>query len=47
MKNRVQKQKLDYSYDIIGMRDIPCEALLTSDDPSAVVLSILCDFGSS
>ena len=44
MKNRVQKQKLDYSYDIIDMRDIPCEALLTSDDPSAVVLSILCDF---
>ena len=31
-------------YDIIDMKDIPCEALLNSDDPSAIVLSILCDF---
>ena len=30
--------------DIIDMRDVSCEALLYSDDPSAVVLSILCDF---
>ena len=44
MKNSIKKQNLDYSYAIIDMRDIPCEALLNSDDPSAVVLSILCDF---
>ena len=44
MKNYISKQGLDYNYVIIDMRDIPCQALLTSDDPSAVVLSILCDF---
>jgi len=44
MTNKIKKQKLDYTYDIIDMRDIPCQALLESDDPSAVVLSILCDF---
>ncbi len=44
MRNHITKKKLDYSYDIIDMRDIPCEALLSSNDPSAVVLSILCDF---
>jgi len=44
MTNSIKKQNLDYSYAIIDMRDIPCEALLNSNDPSAVVLSILCDF---
>jgi len=44
MQNNIKKNKLDYSYAIIDMRDIPCEALLNSDDPSAIVLSILCDF---
>lgn len=44
MKNYIKKQDLDYKYDIIDMRDISCEALLYSGDPSAVVLSILCDF---
>ncbi len=28
----------------IDMRDISCDSLLSSNDPSAVVLSILCDF---
>jgi len=44
MKNSIQKPDLDYKYAIIDMRDIPCERLLSSNDPSAVVLSILCDF---
>ena len=44
MQNHITKNRLDYSYDIIDMKDIPCEALLSSSDPSAVVLSILCDF---
>jgi predicted transposase/invertase (TIGR01784 family) len=44
MKNSIRKQDLDYKYDIIDMRNIPCEALLQSNDPSAVALSILCDF---
>jgi len=44
MKNQIIKQNLDYKYDIIDIKDISCEALLYSNDPSAVVLSILCDF---
>jgi len=45
MKNKIKKHQLDYSYDIIDIREIPCKELLYSDDPSAIVLSILCDFG--
>jgi len=44
MKSQIKRDKIDYSYGIIDMRDIPCQSLLSSDDPSAVVLSILCDF---
>jgi len=44
MQNSISKQDLAYKYDIIDMRNIPCEALLQSNDPSAVALSILCDF---
>lgn len=44
MKNGISKDGLDYRYVIIDMRNIPCEKLLNSSDPSAVVLSILCDF---
>jgi len=44
MFNGIKKDDLDYKYAIIDMHNIPCEALLLSNDPSAVVLSILCDF---
>jgi len=44
MKDSIKKHQLDYGYTIIDMREIPCEALLNSSDPSAIVLSILCDF---
>jgi flagellar biosynthesis/type III secretory pathway protein FliH len=44
MKNSIKMENLDYSYDIIDMRDIPCESFLYSDDPSALVLAMLCDF---
>jgi len=44
MKNSINKDGLDYSYVIIDMKNISCEELLKSDNPSAVVLSILCDF---
>jgi predicted transposase YdaD len=36
--------KISYSYDIIDIRNISCEELLYHDNPSAVALSILCDF---
>jgi len=44
MQRSITRDNLEYRYDIVDMRDISCDALLSSDDPSAVVLSILCDF---
>jgi predicted transposase YdaD len=44
MKNVIKIENLDYKYAIIDIRDIPCESFLYSDDPSAVVLAMLCDF---
>ncbi len=44
MKSKIKRDKIDYSYDIIDMRDIACEELLKSNDPSAIAISILCDF---
>ncbi len=44
MKSQIKRDKMNYSYDIIDMRDIACEELLESNDPSAIALSILCDF---
>jgi hypothetical protein len=44
MKNSINQNKISYSYDIIDIRDISCEKLLYHNNPSAVALSILCDF---
>ena len=44
MKSQIKRDKIEYSYDIIDMRDIACEELLNSNDSSAIALSILCDF---
>ena len=44
MKNSIEQNKISYSYDIIDIRDISCEELLYHNNPSAVALSILCDF---
>jgi len=44
MKSEIKRDKIDYSYDIIDIKDIPCESFLYSDDPSALVLAMLCDF---
>jgi predicted transposase YdaD len=44
MKNSINQNKISYSYDIIDIRDISCEELLYHANPSAVALSILCDF---
>ena len=44
MKNGIKIENLDYKYDIIDIREIPCESFLLSDDPSALVLAMLCDF---
>ena len=44
MKSSIEQNKISYSYDIIDIRDISCEELLYHENPSAVALSILCDF---
>ena len=44
MKSEIKRDKIEYSYDIIDMRDIACEELIKSNDPSAVAIAILCDF---
>ena len=44
MKKQIEQNRLSYSYDIIDIRDISCEELLYHTHPSAVALSILCDF---
>jgi len=44
MRSKIKRDKIDFEYDIIDIRDIPCESFLKSNDPSAVVLAILCDF---
>ena len=44
MKNEILRDEINYRYAIIDIRDISCESLLRSTDPSAVVLAILCNF---
>ena len=44
IQSKIKRDKIDYNYDIIDMKNIPCEEFLQSKDPSAVALSILCDF---
>ena len=44
MKNEIVRDEISYKYGIIDVKDISCEDLLYHDNPSAVALSILCDF---
>ena len=37
--------RLEYSYHVLDMHDIDCSELLDSNNPDALVLAILCDFG--
>ena len=37
--------RLEYSYHVLDMHDIDCSELLDSNNPDALVLVILCDFG--
>jgi len=45
MRDSIVRDKISYSYTLIDMRDIPCQKFLESSNPSAISLSILCDFG--
>ncbi len=44
MKNTIKIENLEYIYDIIDIKEISCESFLESNDPSAIVLAMLCDF---
>ena len=44
MKSEIVRDEISYKYGIIDMKDIACDKLLYHDNPSAVALSILCDF---
>ena len=44
MRETIVKNRISYSYDIIDVKEISCEELLYHENPSAVALSILCDF---
>jgi len=36
---------LDYHYELIDMHQVDCAGLLVQDNPDALVLAVLCDFG--
>lgn len=44
MEKEIVRDNINYKYAIIDIRDVSCEAFLQSNDPSAVVLAILCNF---
>ena len=44
MKDEIKRDKILFNYDIINLKDIACEELLYHENPSAMALSILCDF---
>ena len=44
MKNEINTPNLNYTYNIIDMREIDCRYFLTQDNPDALILAILCDF---
>ena len=44
MVSKVILDKISFEYDIIDIAEVSCEKFLTSDDPSAIALAILCDF---
>ena len=44
MESEIERDRISYNYDIIDVKDIACEDLLYHSNPSAVALSILCDF---
>jgi len=45
MQDSIIRDNISYRYKLIDMRDIPCQKFLESNNPSAISLSILCDFG--
>jgi len=44
MKSNINEENMNYSYNLIDIRNIDCEFLLKEDTPDALVLAVLCDF---
>ncbi|KJR41812.1 Transposase (putative), YhgA-like protein, partial [Candidatus Magnetoovum chiemensis] len=45
MSNKIPDPKLSsYDYELIDFRTIVCDTFITSNDPRAIILSILCDY---
>ena len=40
-----EPEALDYRYRVVDMHQINCAGLLVQDNPDALVLAVLCDFG--
>ncbi len=45
MADGLQEACLSYRYGLLDMHQVDCAALLARDDPDALVLALLCDFG--
>jgi len=45
MPPAITEEGLDYRYTVIDMKTLDCTSLLARDDPDALVLAVLCDFG--
>ena len=44
MRFKLEEHNIKFSYELIDMKKIDCKEFLESDNPEAVVVSILCDF---
>jgi predicted transposase/invertase (TIGR01784 family) len=47
MKNEISLTKLKYSYQIVDLSEIPYEQFLEANEPEAIILGILGNFGES
>lgn len=45
MASNIDEPQLDYRYHVLDMHTIDCETLLCQDNPDALVIAILADFG--
>ena len=45
MPSGLELDDLQYRYNVVDMRHLDCAELLSRDNPDALVLAILCDFG--
>ena len=41
----LREPDIDYRYTVLDMHQVDCSGLLTQDNPDALVLAMLCDFG--